>query len=77
MTFDDLLHLLRVRDTVTVKFFLNYGLYSCHELRLVRNSIIDFSHVDGSTTRTSIEKYRNGFYGQAFKQNAVKIMEEA
>lgn len=77
MTFDDLLHLLRMRDTVTVKFFLNCGLYSCHELRLVRSTIVDFSHVDGSTTRTSITKYRDGFYGKAFKQSAVKIMEEA
>jgi hypothetical protein len=71
MTFDDLLHLLRVRDTVTVKFFLNNPLYSCHELRLVRSTIVALSHVEGSTTRTSIEKYRNGFYEQAFKQNAV------
>jgi hypothetical protein len=76
MTFDDLLHRLRIRDTVTVKFFLNYGLYSCHELRLVRSTIVDFSHVDGSTTRTSITNYRNGFYGQAFKQNAVKLLED-
>jgi hypothetical protein len=76
MTFDDLLHILRVRDSVTVKFFLNYGLYSCHELRLVRSTIFDFSHVDGSTTRCSVSKYRNGFYGQAFKQNAVKLLED-
>jgi hypothetical protein len=76
MTFDDLLHLLHVQDTVTVKFFLNYGLYSCHELRLVRRTLVDFSHVDGSTTRCSVAKYRNGFYGQAFKQNAVKLLED-
>jgi hypothetical protein len=75
MTFNDLLRLLHVRDTVTVKFFLNYGLYSCHELRLVRRTIVDFSHVDGRTTRCSVLKYRNGFYGQAFKQNAVKLLE--
>jgi hypothetical protein len=76
VTFDEILQRLRKGKRIELKFNLNFGLYSRHELRLDDRIIVDESYVDGSVSRSSIAEYRRSFYGKAFTKNAVQLLGE-
>ena len=71
--FNEVLAHLEAGKTVELRFQLNYGVFSIHELSLVDGKIEDFSHVDSSTSRYTINDYRKSFHGKAFEKGAVQI----
>ena len=76
ITFDGVIRKLREGKRVELKFHLNFGVYSRHELTLERGKICDKSYVDGSTSQFTIRQYSESFYGEAFRKNAVELIEE-
>ena len=76
ITFDEALIKLKEGKRLELKFILCGFLFSRHELSLDDGKITDFSYVDSSTTTCSINKYKRGFYGKAFKQKTVILEEE-
>jgi hypothetical protein len=52
ITFSEVLQYLKKGKTVELKFHLNFGLFSRHELCLVDGKIEDFSYVDESRSRS-------------------------
>ena len=77
ITFEEALKKLKEGSTLELKFNLCGGLFSRHELSLYNDTITDYSYVDGSTTTYSINEYKRGFYGKAFRQKAVILEEES
>ena len=75
ITFNEVLAHLEQGKTVELKFHLNYGLFSRHELSLVDGKIEDFSYVDDSTSTYTVKQYKKSFHGKAFKKNAVDLEE--
>jgi hypothetical protein len=75
ITFNEVLTHLEQGKTVELKFHLNYGLYSRHELSLANGKIEDFSYVDDSTSTYTVKQYKRSFHGNAFKKNAVDLEE--
>ncbi len=76
ITFEEALKKLKEGKRLELKFRLCGFLFSRHELSLENGKITDFSYVDSSTTTCSISKYKQGFYGEAFKKKAVFLEEE-
>ena len=75
ITFNDVMQHLKLDKTVELKFSLNFGLYSRHELSLVDGRIEDFSYVDESRSRYTIKEYKKSFHGKAFAKGAVQLEE--
>lgn len=75
ITFNEVLGHLEHGKTVELKFHLNYGLFSRHELSLVHGRIKDYSYVDGATTVYTVKQYKKSFHGKAFAKNAVEMEE--
>ena len=75
ITFNEVLAHLEQGKTVELKFNLNYGLFSRHELSLVDGRIEDFSYVEGATTVYTIKQYKKSFHGKAFEKGAVQLEE--
>jgi hypothetical protein len=75
ITFSEVLQYLKKGKTVELKFHLNFGLFSRHELCLVDGKIEDFSYVDESRSRYSIKEYKKSFHGKAFEKGAVQLDE--
>ena len=76
ITFEQVLEKLRQGKRLELKFILNGGLYSRHQILLEDGRLIDESFVDGSITKSTISNYKKSFYGKAFHKNAVELLEE-
>ena len=75
ISFNEVLAYLEQGKTVEVKFNINYGLFSRHELSLVDGKIEDYSYVYGATTVYTIKQYKKSFHGKAFEKGAVQLDE--
>ena len=75
ITFNEVLAHLEQGKAVELRFHLNYGLFSRHELSLVDSKIEDFSYVDDSTSTYTIKEYKNSFHGKAFQRGTVQLEE--
>ncbi len=75
ITFNEVLAHLEKGKAVELKFSINYGLFSRHELSFVDGRIEDYSYVDGATTIYTIKQYKKSFHGRAFEKGAVQLEE--
>lgn len=79
LTWDEAAQKLHNGKTLEIAISLgkNGGIFARHTLHLnKRGFIVDHSSVDNSTNSSSVPDYRSGFYGKAFKKNAVRLIEE-
>lgn len=76
ITFKEVIQKLKTGKQLLLKFNLCGGLFSQHELTFHRGLIHDHSFVDDSDTRYTVKQYHKSFYGKAFTQKAVQLLEE-
>lgn len=77
VTFDEVLQIMKRRKKVQLKFHFVDGVYYRHTLQLRKSMVIDYSFVDNSMNKFTVEEYKKSIYGKAFKKHAVELIKKA